>query len=104
MQDSNVLVQRTSLDLVLVGFPMHNTQLVPSDMILLVTAALSTVLRRDMSLNRRLYAWLLGLELNRGTLPPEHPYLRTIEQTPDVSPSNIYFNMYSKDLLIEVKR
>lgn len=30
------------------------------DLITLVSAALLTLLRRDMSLNRRLYAWLLG--------------------------------------------
>lgn len=30
------------------------------DMIRILSAALHVVLRRDMSLNRRLYAWLLG--------------------------------------------
>lgn len=32
------------------------------DMIRILSAALHVVLRRDMSLNRRLYAWLLGTE------------------------------------------
>jgi hypothetical protein len=31
---------------------MHNNQLLYADMVRLVTAALSTILRRDMSLNR----------------------------------------------------
>nr|CAD7456244.1 unnamed protein product [Timema tahoe] len=52
VQDSSVLVQRSALDLLLVGFPMHNSQLVRSDMIRLVTTSLATILRRDMSLNR----------------------------------------------------
>jgi hypothetical protein len=52
VQDSSVLVQRSALDLLLVGFPMHNSQLVRTDMARLVTAALVTILRRDMSLNR----------------------------------------------------
>jgi hypothetical protein len=52
VQDSSVLVQRSALDLLLVGFPMHNSQLVRMDMVRLVTAALVTILRRDMSLNR----------------------------------------------------
>lgn len=52
VQDSSVLVQRNALDLLLVGFPMHNSQLLRSDMLRLVEAALVTVLRRDMSLNR----------------------------------------------------
>lgn len=30
------------------------------DMVRILSAALHVVLRRDMSLNRRLYAWLLG--------------------------------------------
>jgi hypothetical protein len=32
----------------------------------LMVAALSTVLRRDMSLNRRLYTWLLGSDEERS--------------------------------------
>lgn len=52
VQDTMVLVQRSGLDLLQVGFPMHNTQLSKSDMIRLVTASLITILRRDMSLNR----------------------------------------------------
>jgi hypothetical protein len=52
VQDSSVLVQRSALDLLLVGFPMHNSHLVRSDIVRLVTAALVTILRRDMSLNR----------------------------------------------------
>lgn len=52
VQDSSVLVQRCALDLFLLGFPMHNSHLTTDDMIRLVTASLSTILRRDMSLNR----------------------------------------------------
>lgn len=52
VQDSSVLVQRSALDLLLVGFPVHNSQLIHKQMVSLVTAALVTILRRDMSLNR----------------------------------------------------
>ena len=52
IQDSSVLVQRSALDLLLVGFPMHNSQLTRPDMAKLATAAIKAVLRRDMSLNR----------------------------------------------------
>ncbi|XP_048525451.1 protein dopey-1 homolog, partial [Dendroctonus ponderosae] len=62
VQDSSVLVQRSALDLLMVCFPMQNKQLLYADMVRLVTAALSTILRRDMSLNRRLYSWLLQIE------------------------------------------
>ncbi|XP_072393465.1 protein DOP1 homolog isoform X2 [Diabrotica undecimpunctata] len=64
VQDSSVLVQRSALDLLMVCFPMNNQQLLYADMVRLVTAALTTILRRDMSLNRRLYSWLLGSEIN----------------------------------------
>ncbi|XP_060520914.1 protein dopey-1 homolog [Cylas formicarius] len=64
VQDSSVLVQRSALDLLMVCFPMQNKQLLYADMVRLVTAALSTILRRDMSLNRRLYSWLLDSQSN----------------------------------------
>lgn len=52
VQDSSVLVQRSALDFLIVCFPMQNKQLLYADMVRLVTAALTTILRRDMSLNR----------------------------------------------------
>ncbi|XP_056647831.1 protein dopey-1 homolog [Diorhabda sublineata] len=64
VQDSSVLVQRSALDLLMVCFPMNNKQLLYADMVRLVTAALTTILRRDMSLNRRLYSWILGNDVN----------------------------------------
>uniref|UniRef100_A0AAY4AEP0 Dopey N-terminal domain-containing protein n=1 Tax=Denticeps clupeoides TaxID=299321 RepID=A0AAY4AEP0_9TELE len=63
VQDSSVLVQRSTLDLILFCFPFHMSQATRPDMIRILSAALHVVLRRDMSLNRRLYAWLLGKEL-----------------------------------------
>uniref|UniRef100_A0A673XH57 DOP1 leucine zipper like protein B n=1 Tax=Salmo trutta TaxID=8032 RepID=A0A673XH57_SALTR len=50
LQDSNVLVQRNMLEILI---PMTR-----EDTITVVSAASLTLLRRDMSLNRRLYAWL----------------------------------------------
>lgn len=47
-----MLVQRSALDFLLMGFPIHNSQLIYQDMIILIKAALVTILRRDMSLNR----------------------------------------------------
>ncbi|KRT83550.1 hypothetical protein AMK59_4549, partial [Oryctes borbonicus] len=62
--DPSILVQRSALDLLIVCFPMNNTQLLYADMVRLVAAALTTILRRDMSLNRRLYSWLLNSDVN----------------------------------------
>ncbi|KAJ9601413.1 hypothetical protein L9F63_000437, partial [Diploptera punctata] len=100
VQDTSVLVQRSALDLLLVGFPMHNSQLVRADMVRLVTAALVTILRRDMSLNRRLFAWLLGSEVNISLLSSEHPLVKKSKGT-DIPASNLYFEMYSREMLIQ---
>lgn len=87
VQDSSVLVQRSTLDLILFCFPFHLYQATRPDMIQILSAALHVVLRRDMSLNRRLYAWLLGPRSTRHSNPEEHAIY--------------YFNTFSKDLLIQ---
>ncbi|XP_076237167.1 protein DOP1 homolog isoform X5 [Calliopsis andreniformis] len=97
VQDSSVLVQRSALDLLLVGFPVHNSQLTRENMVSLVTAALVTILRRDMSLNRRLFAWLLGTEVSTSIL--KRKANTTVSETTDNTPT--YFDTYSKDMLIE---
>ncbi|XP_011499422.1 PREDICTED: protein dopey-1 homolog [Ceratosolen solmsi marchali] len=94
VQDSSVLVQRSALDLLLVGFPVHNSQLSRKDMVNILTAALTTILRRDMSLNRRLFAWLLGTEVNTSILKKKED--RGTNET-----STAYFDVYSKDMLID---
>lgn len=52
LNDPVILVQRNTLELLLIGFPMHNSVLAVADTIKLVTHGLNTILRRDMSLNR----------------------------------------------------
>ncbi|XP_045150416.1 protein dopey-1 isoform X5 [Echinops telfairi] len=87
VQDSSVLVQRSTLDLILFCFPFHMSQATRPDMIRILSAALHVVLRRDMSLNRRLYAWLLGPRSTRHSNPEEH--------------ATYYFNTFSKELLVQ---
>ncbi|XP_061144226.1 protein dopey-1 isoform X2 [Syngnathus typhle] len=87
VQDSSVLVQRSTLDLILFCFPFHMSQATRPDMIRILSAALHVVLRRDMSLNRRLYAWLLGPRATRQSKPEEH--------------ASHYFNTFSKDMLVQ---
>ncbi|XP_014214024.1 protein dopey-1 homolog isoform X2 [Copidosoma floridanum] len=94
VQDNSVLVQRSALDLLLVGFPVHNSQLSRQDMVNILTAALTTILRRDMSLNRRLFAWLLGTEVNTSILKKK-------ADPAAAESSAAYFEVYSKDMLIE---
>jgi hypothetical protein len=64
LQDSQMLVQRGFLDLLVTHLPLHSpvfrNHVRSKDMVLITTAAASCVLRRDMSLNRRLWSWFLG--------------------------------------------
>ena len=58
LADKNVLVQRATLELLLVHFPLNFKFFGKLDLLSLVTNSLTVVLRKDMSLNRRLYSWL----------------------------------------------
>ncbi|TPX67373.1 hypothetical protein SpCBS45565_g03814 [Spizellomyces sp. 'palustris'] len=60
LEDKVLLVQRGGLELLLVHFPLKYGLFHGPDLVLLLGASAGVVLRKDMSLNRRLYAWLLG--------------------------------------------
>ncbi|XP_059195369.1 protein dopey-1 isoform X1 [Centropristis striata] len=96
VQDSSVLVQRSTLDLILFCFPFHMSQATRPDMIRILSAALHVVLRRDMSLNRRLYAWLLGFDNNGVKIGP-----RSTRQSNPEEHASHYFNTFSKDMLVQ---
>ncbi|KAJ3138752.1 hypothetical protein HK100_012424 [Physocladia obscura] len=67
LEDKQILVQRGALELLVVNFPIQNKinsfefSLFPfEELQSIIRAAVSVVLRKDMSLNRRLYSWILG--------------------------------------------
>lgn len=60
LTDSDILVQRGTLELLVVNFPLDQNFISEDHTRRLFVSALGVVLRKDMSLNRRLYAWLLG--------------------------------------------
>ncbi|TPX15392.1 uncharacterized protein E0L32_004372 [Thyridium curvatum] len=66
LADEQLLIQRGYLDLLVTHLPLHSkvlqTRVKPADLELLLRAAVGVVTRREMSLNRRLWAWLLGPE------------------------------------------
>ncbi|KAK0466281.1 Dopey, N-terminal-domain-containing protein [Desarmillaria tabescens] len=77
LEDENLLVRRGALDLLLQSMRLDSAALHKAqgeDRTILMRAAVSVVLRRDLSLNRRLYTWLLGPDEK-----PDHQitYLRT---------------------------
>ncbi|KAJ8388524.1 hypothetical protein AAFF_G00132380 [Aldrovandia affinis] len=104
LQDSNVLVQRNTLEILLYFFPFctcldpaeGSIPMTRDDMISIVSAASLTLLRRDMSLNRRLYAWILGTDIKGDMLAPDPTLSVTLEDH-----SAFYFQRYSRDLLIQ---
>ena len=97
LEDENLLVRRSALDLLLHALRVDSVAIRRAhadDQAILMRAATGVVLRRDLSLNRRLYNWLLGpddkpehqvaylknnvLELLRTTLEVGvNPYLAT---------------------------
>ena len=72
LADEQLLIQRGFLDLLVTHMPLHSSVLQKrvksEDLELLIAAAAGVVARRDMSLNRRLWSWLLGPE------PSSHDY------------------------------
>uniref|UniRef100_H3AEA4 DOP1 leucine zipper like protein B n=1 Tax=Latimeria chalumnae TaxID=7897 RepID=H3AEA4_LATCH len=94
--DSNILVQRNLLEIILFFFPFYTCLMTKPELISVLSAAAQTLLRRDMSLNRRLYSWLLGLHV-KGLVLPQDPSV----STPDEDYAMYYFGTYSKNLLVQ---
>lgn len=84
LQDEQLLIQRGFLDLLVTHLPLHSALLrqkvMPGDLELLVAAAAAVVVRREMSLNRRLWTWFLGPETSSGSDD-------STPSSPDVSPT-----------------
>lgn len=70
LADEQLLIQRGFLDLLVTHLPLHSkviqNRVKPYDLELLLKAAAGVVTRREMSLNRRLWTWLLGPEPPAG--------------------------------------
>lgn len=66
LSDEQALVQRDFLDLLVTHVPLNSpilqSRITEDDLQRLIIAAAGVVTRRDMSLNRRLWVWLLGPE------------------------------------------
>lgn len=97
LDDANVLVQRITLDFVISFISFHTTSLEKRHLVKLLTYALSVFLRRDMSLNRRIFQWLLNVngegQSNGSASQDDRTEDESIEE-------ESYFGNYSKELLI----
>ncbi|XP_075169271.1 protein DOP1 homolog [Haematobia irritans] len=103
LNDNVILVQRNTLEFLLLGFPMHTKLLSDSELAKLVTNGLNTILRRDMSLNRRLYSWLLGSEVmkNSPTYEAALPTTIAAEGASTESQPESYFEKHSRHVVIQ---
>eukprot|EP01134_Creolimax_fragrantissima_P003076 CFRG3076T1 len=66
LTDRNTLVLRGVLEILVSLFPIHIDVFSEREVKVVLLPALAVVLRRDMSLNRRLYTWLLGPSSGSG--------------------------------------
>ncbi|ETN39836.1 uncharacterized protein HMPREF1541_06062 [Cyphellophora europaea CBS 101466] len=104
LQDEQPLIQRGFLDLLVTHLPLKADTLQKSesrnDLKILVAAAMSIVLRRDMSLNRRLWAWFFGTddksdtEISQAAKIPSEP-----ARKPDAANAS-YFQTYSLEPIV----
>ena len=99
LADTQILIQRGFLDLLVTHVPLDSPVLQQrinaKDLELLVGAAVGVVTRRDMSLNRRLWAWLLGPE---PTTDGANESVSAVDNH-RVSASAGYFTQYGFDAL-----
>ena len=110
LNDEQLLVQRGYLDLLLSHLPLHSPVLVnnvsDADMETLVGAAVTVVARRDMSLNRRLWSWLLGPQADpdgpSGSVQgrPSSPLQELESSRTSTNSNSAYFEHYGSRYLI----
>ncbi|KAL6709426.1 hypothetical protein ACN47E_001361 [Coniothyrium glycines] len=96
--DSQLLIQRGFLDLLVSHLPLDSPVLQQrinsADLERLVAAAAGVVSRRDMSLNRRLWAWFLGPEPTASE--GEKPTSPALERSGSIDPSAHQAAFFSK--------
>jgi len=87
---------------------MHNKQLTKIDMMKIITVTLHILLKRDMSLNRRIYAWFLGTEQSPNENSNQQQQTHEIHSSStslaianDSFDSSSYFIQYTQENLIQ---
>ncbi|KAK7719680.1 hypothetical protein SLS64_001859 [Diaporthe eres] len=107
LADEQLLIQRGFLDLLVTHLPLHSKVLQervkPGDLELLLKAAAGVVTRREMSLNRRLWTWLLGPEPPAGETDSglESPSSPSAHHNGLLSTRTSYFEEYGLEPLIK---
>lgn len=103
LRDSSVLVQRNMLDFLLLFLPVDTSYLSSKEKVTLVAAGLEVLLRRDMSLNRRLYTWLLGTNAAKNESVSRTDSVCSSDADHD-DPQETFFSLHSRPFVIEATR
>ena len=104
LSDSQALIQRGFLDLLVsnlpLGSPLLHSKVRIEDQDRLVSSAAQVLLRREMSLNRRLWSWFLGSDSKGGAGDSNRPSSPIVEkkQSTDVKTDAQldYFSAYGR--------
>lgn len=93
LQDEQPLVQRGFLDLLVTHLPLASSTLQKAesrrDLDILMSAAMSIVLKRDMSLNRRLWTWFFGNDESE-----QAPKTPVDDRRPSAASNSAYFESF----------
>jgi hypothetical protein len=106
LSDDQLLIQRGYLDLLVTHLPLHSkilqSRVKPSDLELLLRAASGVVIRREMSLNRRLWVWFLGPDPPSGEADGgmESPISTSEHQNGYLATKTSYFEEYGLQALV----
>ncbi|EME40020.1 hypothetical protein DOTSEDRAFT_56330 [Dothistroma septosporum NZE10] len=100
LSDSQVLIQRGFLDLLVTHLPLNSVVLQhkigSDDLDRIVSAATVVLLRKDMSLNRRLWSWFLGPNPKESNQPPPLNLERQKSGEEEPSGQLRYFSNFGK--------
>lgn len=94
LQDNNILVQRSILDVILQLFSFKSLSIKEVLLIRIITTALQCLLKRDQSIIRRVIMWLLGKTANT----------QRDSDTDSSSDESVYFITYTKPHLLSALR
>lgn len=108
LTDDQLLVQRNFLDLLVSHLPLHSpvlqSKIRRDDLEKLILAAAGVVLRRDMSLNRRLWAWFLGPEPTQALAASPNPNAEKGQESSTESQEQSQSRYFSKNGLDSLVR
>lgn len=103
LSDSQVLTQRGCLDLLVTTLPLKSAilreKILQQDLDNLVSAAIHVLLRKEMSLNRRLWSWFLGPEPKDQQVQSPSPH---VSKEISSSVQYEYFTEYGEEPLMRV--